>query len=60
MPNARSQPGWSMLKDQLTTVKVCVAVSTVILTGAAFWALRRILEPFVLALFLNQPERPPH
>jgi AI-2 transport protein TqsA len=42
----------SPVVGQLTTVKVCVVVTTVILTGAAFWALRRILEPFVLALFL--------
>ncbi len=52
MSNARRAAGPSRAGGQLTTVKVCVVISTVILTGAAFWALRRILEPFVLALFL--------
>jgi AI-2 transport protein TqsA len=47
-----STPRSSLLTGQLTTVKVCAVISAVILTGAAFWALRRIMEPFVLALFL--------
>jgi predicted PurR-regulated permease PerM len=34
------------------TLKTAAVISAVILTGAAFWALRRIFEPFVLALFL--------
>ena len=52
MPNAKRPPRTSIVRGQSATVKVCVVISTVILTGAAFWALRRILEPFVLALFL--------
>jgi predicted PurR-regulated permease PerM len=36
----------------LQTLKVCGIIVAVVLTGATFWALRRILEPFVLALFL--------
>jgi len=52
MPNPKRPPGTTIVGGQSTTVKVCVVISTVILTGAAFWALRRILEPFVLALFL--------
>ena len=31
---------------------VCLVIMTVILTGATFWALRSLLEPFVLAIFL--------
>jgi len=52
MTKASPQPRWSMLTGQISTLKVAGVVSTVILTGAAFWALRRIFEPFVLALFL--------
>src|SRR5471030_1396694 len=52
MTKARAQPRFSMLTGQISTLKVAGVVSTVILTGAAFWALRRIFEPFVLALFL--------
>jgi predicted PurR-regulated permease PerM len=36
----------------LQTLKVCGVIVAVVLTGFSFWALRRILEPFVLALFL--------
>ena len=31
---------------------VCLVIMTAILTGATFWALRTLLEPFVLAVFL--------
>lgn len=37
---------------QMTTVKVAGVVVATILTGFALWALRRILEPFILAVFL--------
>jgi len=52
MTTASANPGSSILLGQITVLKVAVVVSTIILTGAAFWALRRIFEPFVLALFL--------
>jgi AI-2 transport protein TqsA len=38
--------------DRMTTVQVAVVIMAVVLAGFSFWALRRILEPFVLALFL--------
>jgi predicted PurR-regulated permease PerM len=47
-----SAPSASSLASRLTTVQVAVVVIAVILTGFCFWALRRIFEPFVLALFL--------
>ena len=31
---------------------VCLVIMTVILIGATFWALRSLIEPFVLAIFL--------
>ena len=31
---------------------VCLVIMTVILTGATLWALRTLIEPFVLAIFL--------
>ena len=34
------------------TLRTCAVVTTVILAGFACWALRHILEPFVLAVFL--------
>ncbi|WP_254063182.1 AI-2E family transporter [Caulobacter sp. S45] len=37
---------------ELSTVKAAVVVMAVILTGFAFWALRHILTPFMLAVFL--------
>ena len=37
---------------RLATMKVANVIVAVILVGAALWALRRILEPFVLAVFL--------
>ena len=37
---------------ELSSLKVGVIIMTVILTGFACWALRHILTPFVLALFL--------
>ena len=48
-PNA-DRPGG--LIRQISTLKVTGIVMAVILTGFALWALRRILEPFVLAVFL--------
>lgn len=40
------------LAEQITTLKVAIVIMTTIAVGFAFWALRRILEPFILALFL--------
>ena len=37
---------------ELTTLKVCLVVIATILVGFTLWALRQILEPFVLAVFL--------
>ena len=37
---------------ELTTLKVSLVVIATILVGFTLWALRQILEPFVLALFL--------
>jgi predicted PurR-regulated permease PerM len=37
---------------QLKALRIALIVIATILTGAALWALRRILEPFVLAVFL--------
>ena len=48
----QTQPPPSVLEKHIAVVKIACIVTAVILTGAAFWALRRILEPFVLALFL--------
>src|ERR1700757_81801 len=36
----------------MQALRITNAIIAVILVGAALWALRRILEPFVLALFL--------
>jgi predicted PurR-regulated permease PerM len=47
-----TEPKAQTITGQVTTLKVAAVVSAVILTGTAFWALRRIFEPFVLALFL--------
>ncbi|WP_293378416.1 AI-2E family transporter [Phenylobacterium sp.] len=38
--------------DQMRVLKLTNIVIAVILAGGALWALRRILEPFVLAVFL--------
>jgi AI-2 transport protein TqsA len=38
--------------DQITTLKIGVIVLATIATGFTMWALRHILEPFVLAMFL--------
>jgi AI-2 transport protein TqsA len=40
------------LKGRVTVLQICVIIITAILTATALWALRRILEPFVLAVFL--------
>jgi predicted PurR-regulated permease PerM len=40
------------LMGALNTLKVCGVITAVILTGFTLWALRRIFEPFALALFL--------
>ena len=37
---------------QITTVKVAMVIVATILVGFTLWALRRILEPFALAVFL--------
>jgi len=37
---------------QLKALRIAQVITATILTGAALWALRRILEPFVLAVFL--------
>ena len=36
----------------LSTLQVCGVIMTAVLTGFACWALHKILEPFVLAVFL--------
>ncbi|MCI3134871.1 AI-2E family transporter [Phenylobacterium aquaticum] len=46
-PDARTSLG-----GQLGTVKVAVVIIATILTGFTLYALRRMLEPFVMALFL--------
>jgi AI-2 transport protein TqsA len=40
------------LAGQVSVLKVAAVISTAILVATALWALRRILEPFVLAVFL--------
>jgi predicted PurR-regulated permease PerM len=50
--SARGAERREPLFGEITTLKVAGVVTAVILTGFALWALRRILEPFVLALFL--------
>ena len=40
------------LLGHVTALKVAGVITATILTGFALWALRRILEPFVLAVFL--------
>jgi predicted PurR-regulated permease PerM len=52
MTKSAAEPSASVLIGHVTTLKVAGVICAVILTGFAFWALRRILEPFVLALFL--------
>ena len=42
----------SDVAGQVNTLKVAGVVSATILTGFALWALRHILEPFAIALFL--------
>jgi predicted PurR-regulated permease PerM len=37
---------------EFTTLKVCGVIVATVLVGFTLWALRRILEPFVLAVFL--------
>jgi predicted PurR-regulated permease PerM len=50
--SAADESAPAALIGHITTLKVAGVICAVILTGFAFWALRRILEPFVLALFL--------
>ena len=52
MNGAQTQRGPSLVK-QLGSVKGAAIVMATILTGFAIWALRHILEPFALALFLT-------
>lgn len=47
----QARPAASIL-GQVTALKVAAVITAVVLTGFALWALRRILEPFVLAMFL--------
>ena len=42
----------SLRSSRLSSLKAANVVVAVILTGFALWAMRRILEPFVLAVFL--------
>jgi predicted PurR-regulated permease PerM len=48
-PDTRFQ---AVLTRHVAVLKVAAIVTAVIAVGFAMWALRRILEPFVLALFL--------
>ena len=53
MPEPASRPADARPMDaRLASLKVANVVVAVILTGFALWAMRRILEPFVLAVFL--------
>jgi len=45
-------PRRASLMGEITTVKVASVISAVVLAGFAAYALRRILEPFALAVFL--------
>jgi predicted PurR-regulated permease PerM len=47
-----SKPADAAMAGQVTTLKVSAVIMATILTGFALWALRRIVEPFALALFL--------
>lgn len=47
-----AEPQGAPLLGHVTALKVAAVITATILTGFALWALRRILEPFVLALFL--------
>jgi AI-2 transport protein TqsA len=40
------------LSGHVTVLKIAAVITTAILVATALWALRRILEPFVLAVFL--------
>ncbi|MDB5438913.1 MAG: family transporter, partial [Caulobacteraceae bacterium] len=40
------------LTGQVNVLKIAAVITTAILVATALWALRRILEPFVLAVFL--------
>jgi AI-2 transport protein TqsA len=50
--SAAADPVAGPLIGHITTLKVAGVICAVILSGFALWALRRIMEPFVLALFL--------
>jgi predicted PurR-regulated permease PerM len=50
-PTGTKQPR-ARERDQLSVLTVCVATCTVILAGFALWALRHILTPVALAVFL--------
>jgi predicted PurR-regulated permease PerM len=52
MTDSAKEPSSPNLIGQVTTLKVAAIITTTILVGFALYALRRILEPFVLALFL--------
>jgi AI-2 transport protein TqsA len=52
MPRTAETVETSGLTGQVSVLKIAVVISTTILVATALWALRRILEPFVLAVFL--------
>src|SRR5882757_2551858 len=52
MPMDDSAPPPASLLGHVTALKVAGVITATILTGFALWALRGILEPFVLAVFL--------
>ena len=52
MPELAARPAARPLVASLASLKVANVVVAVILVGFTLWAMRRILEPFVLAVFL--------
>jgi len=51
-PLSKSVAGEQPLAASLAVLRICGIITAVILTGFTLFALRQILEPFVLALFL--------
>jgi predicted PurR-regulated permease PerM len=51
-PTSQTDPQAGGLLGHVTALKVAGVITATILTGFALWALRTILEPFVLAVFL--------
>ena len=52
MTDQTAGPPSKRIATPMATLRTCAVVMTVILAGFAAWALRHILEPFVLAVFL--------